>query len=191
MSVNIQMMSGDIYTLSVFDNYRAFNVINEASSILNVNKELISLYKEEDGNFNIVHKDDFVDEGDYFYIFIKQEEQHPETLYFTYENDCFILKKKGNIIGYYGWNAIGTNDLEVPDKFNIVIQLPIECIDIMRQHIISKVKDDMYNMYNMYKAKDVEDFINKIYEEKSSDIVWRFYDDFIKLDAIYTYLEFE
>jgi hypothetical protein len=188
MSINIQIMSGDVYTFSIFDNYRAFNVINDTSRTLNVNKELITLYKEEDGIFNIVHKDDFVDEGDYFYIFIKQEEDRPETLYFTYENDSFILKKKGNIIGCYGWNEIGTNDLEVPDKFNILIQLSIESIDIMRQHIISKVKHDK----DTNDTNDTnEDFMNKIYQEKDSDIVWRFYDDFVKLDAIYTYLEFE
>jgi hypothetical protein len=187
MSVNVQMMSGDVYTFSILGDYRGFNIINDASRLFNINKELITLHKEEDGKFNIVHKDDFVDEGDYYYIFIKQEETHPESLYFTYENDSFVLKKKGNIIGYYGWNATGTNELEVPDKFNVIIQVPVESIDIMRRHIISKVKDDDKNI----KDKDIEDFIHKIYYEKDSDIVWRFYDDFVKLDAIYTYLEFE
>jgi hypothetical protein len=187
-------MSGDIYTFSIYHNYRVLNLINEVSEVINENEDLIDVLRREDGEFNITEKDVFINDGDYFHIFIRQ----PANLYFNYDedNNIFVLKKEDKIITSYELNDEDEYDIrdirdirdicdicDIPNIFNLFIKLSVYSVNLLRGYIMAKLREeDEY---------DICGDIHMILEESNKDIVLIFFRDFVRLNPINTYIELE
>ena len=79
MSIIVQLMSGDTYTLNIFDGYRVVHTKNEIASILKVNRDLVNISSQnEEGEFDILDNMNYVQDGEKYHAFIGEEEDPPE-----------------------------------------------------------------------------------------------------------------
>jgi hypothetical protein len=93
MSITVQLMSGQTYTLDIFDGYRIVNSKNEIATILKVNRDLVTIScRNEDGEFEIIDNMDYAQDGEHYHAFIDEEEDPPEY-YMRFEQSDIDFEK--------------------------------------------------------------------------------------------------
>ena len=77
-SIIVQLMSGETYTLNIFDGYRIIHIKNEIASVLKVNHDLVNISSKKEGEFDILDDMDYAEDGEKYYAFVGEEEDPPE-----------------------------------------------------------------------------------------------------------------
>lgn len=106
MPITVELMSGEIHTLDIFDGYRIVNIKNEMGFNLHQNRDLITISRRlEDGEYEILDNMNYAEDGCYYYAFIAQEDPLEYYLKFDkFEDDDFqkinIVDENDNIVNY-------------------------------------------------------------------------------------------
>jgi hypothetical protein len=157
MSITVQLMSGDVHTLEIFDGYRIVNTKNEIASILGVNRDLVTISQRQDDNeFDILDDMDYVD-GKYYYAFVEAQQDPPEYfLKFDYDDDDFQVI---TITNEYG------EDVNYIQKSSIVhVQISEYAWEFLRNVLRENKYDDNVNdRYEMLSKEEVIDSYLKNY----------------------------
>ncbi len=79
IAIQLMLMSGETYSLDIFDGYRIVHAKNELGGILKVNRDLVTIsHRNEDGEFEVLDNMEYVQDGQQYYVFIREEEDPPE-----------------------------------------------------------------------------------------------------------------
>lgn len=150
MSVTVQLMSGKIYSFDIFDGYRIRNLRYEVYTVIrNEDRSFTDSERIVFSNKEYEHPDDmdYVNDGDHYYIFVKEEDEIPRIRLTLGENGVMCLRhQNGQLIRYYGWNVSDMSDVsDVSDIKEAILEVDIEDIEdaynVMRQDIRFEVDD--------------------------------------------------
>ena len=158
MSVTVQLMSGAIYSFDIFDGYRIRNLRYELYTLLRNedrsfrDSERIVFTHRVDREYEQTDDMDYVENGDHYYAFVREEEERLRVRLTLGENGVMCLRhQNGQLIRYCGWEVDDRVDdipieyipiEEIIDEAVIEVNIEDDAYDVMRQDIRSMVEED-------------------------------------------------
>ena len=154
MSVTVQLMSGTIYSFDIFDGYRIRNLRYELYTVLRnedrsfrdseriVFTHTVDREYENDREYEQTDDMDFIEDGDHYYAFVREEEERLRVRLTLGENGVMCLRhQNGQLIRYCGWEV---ND-RVDDLIDDIEYIPIE--QVINDAVIEvNIEDDAYDV---------------------------------------------
>jgi hypothetical protein len=154
MSITVQLMSGDVHTLEIFDGYRIVNTKNEIASILGVNRDLVTISQRQDNDeFDVLDDMDYAEDGKYYYAFVEAEQDPPEYFVkFDYDDDNFpviTIDEYGEVVNYIQKSAI------------VHVQISEYAWEFLRNVLRENKHGVMYDSENEYDDNDRYNMLSK------------------------------
>jgi hypothetical protein len=145
----VQLMSGKTHILNIFDGYRIVHTKNEIASILNVNRDLITISsRNEDGEFDVLDNMHKVEDGEYYYAFVGEEEDPPE--YYMRFDQSDDIDFEGSILFV---NEDGENEEESNIRKDSIIHVQLS--EYGWEFVRNVLRENRYGV--MYDSEDEYD----------------------------------
>jgi hypothetical protein len=128
MNVSIQLMSGDVHSLYIPE---GDNIYWATTRFFDTSSDLVSIRKRlDDGEFVKVLPYDVIEEGDHFYVFLKQAPPPPVTVYMDFTGHSLVLTAEtGEVIMDFDHPE---DVSRVPERITLITRImEQDCCDYM------------------------------------------------------------
>jgi hypothetical protein len=146
MYATVQLMSGVIHQLYLHDTTSVLDLKYTVSSMLDLNDRLVVLhYRTEDGEFPKADTSNLVEDGDHFYVLVKDPPPPPTTVYLDFTGAGYILSKESGEVVLDFTQPI---DLSLVPESLILITRALE--DDSCEYMREVLHDDLPNRFDVF-----------------------------------------